>query len=69
MTVLLNSPALRWRSIASITAVSSGLLVLSLATPERLAAILAALGLTGLMLLRVLALHGRWPPRRLGRCG
>ncbi len=64
MTMLLNSLALRWRAIASITAVSTALLVVSLAAPDRLAAILAALGLMGLMLLRLLALHGRWPPGR-----
>jgi hypothetical protein len=63
MSILRNSLALHWRWIASITVVSLMLLVVSLAAPERLAAILAAIGLAGLMLLRVLTLLGGWPGR------
>jgi hypothetical protein len=63
MSVLLNALGLRWRWVASITAVSLGLLVMSLAAPERAAAILAAIGLAALMLLRLLTLHSSWPKR------
>jgi hypothetical protein len=66
MRILLNSLAPRWRWIASIAAVSLLLLLLSLVAPEPSAAILAGMGLAGLMLLRLLTLHGGWPNRRRG---
>lgn len=67
MSILLNSHAPRSRGITSITAVSVGLLVLSLAAPERAAEIIAAIALAGLMLIRLLNLHSRWPNRRRSR--
>jgi hypothetical protein len=47
--------------------VSLGLLVMSLAAPERAAAIFAAIGLAALMLLRLLTLHSGWPKRHGSR--